>query len=473
MRLVSVGLLLCFRGLAFATDLDPTRATSWTEAELAVAGELRDRALRGTDAYGFVQSICDEVGARPAGTAKELEAVEWSRRAMQRIGLSNVRTEAFTVPGWERGLERATLLSPHHHELVITTLGHSVPTPEQGIEAEVAYFPNIDALIAAPLGSLEGKIAFVGQRTLATQDGSGYGFSVRARRSGPSEAARRGAIGYLLRSIATHEFRVANTGALSYLPDVPKIPAAALSPPDAEMLERLAQRGPLRVRLVSRPKLSRTATSHNVIGDLIGRERPNEYVILSAHLDSWDLGTGAVDDGAGMGIVLAAAKLLAELPERPRRSIRVIFFGAEEVGLLGARAYVERHAERLHEYYIGSEADAGGDLPYAFRTRIDAAALPIFDPLFALLAPLNVARGDNLATGGPDMTPFRERGVPVFEVRQDVYRYFDVHHTPNDNLTQIDAAKLDQNVAVWAPAAWLMGNLRAALRLDTTTTPTP
>jgi len=273
-------------------------------------------------------------------------------------------------------------------------------------------------------------------------------------------------VAFLMRSAGTHLNRYANTGGMGYEDGVPKIPAAALSPSDAMQLQRLAKRGALRLRFDTQPTLPGTVTSRNVIGDLIGSEKPEEFVLLSAHLDSWDGGTGALDDGAGIGIVTATARLLAELPQRPKRSIRVIFFGAEEFGLLGARAYVASHREQLGRYFIGNQADAGDERPYAFRTRVSADALPAFAGVWRTLRPLGVIPGDNLASGGPDMTPFREAGVPVFDIEQDVLDYFDLHHTPSDTLEHVQADKLDANVAAWVATTWLLANIDASLRVD-------
>lgn len=452
------------RTLALVFAAGTASAAAHTQRDLEIAAALRDRALEGTEAYALVESLTVEVGARVAGTPEEARAAQWAVRELTRLGLEDVRIEEFPMEGWVRGPERAEVTAPFPHPLVISTLPRSVPTPRGGIEAEAVLFDTLESLLAAPVGSLDGKIAVVTYRTVKTMDGAGYGHAVRARFVGAIEAARRGAVGFLMRSAGTHLNRYANTGTMRYAEDVPKIPAAALSPPDAAQLERLARHGPLRIRFETRPSLPGTVVSRNVIADIRGSEKPEEYVILSAHLDSWDGGTGALDDGAGIGITAAATALIAALPERPKRSIRLIFFGAEEFGLLGARAYVARHRERLGEYFIGNQADAGGDLPYAFRTRVADAALPAFDGIRSVLGPLGILPGDNLATGGPDMTPFREAGVPVFDIEQDMTHYFDVHHTPSDTLEQVDGRKLDVNVAAWVATAWLLANMDVPLR---------
>jgi carboxypeptidase Q len=459
------------RALALAATLlalaIPARAEPLSPQVLQTASELRDRALKGTIAHDFAEHLVLEVGARKAGTAQDKRAADWAVRELTKLGFDNVRAEIFDMPGWVRGAESARITAPFPHDIVISGLGGSVPTPKGGIEAEVVLFKTFDDLLAAPVGSLAGKIAFVTQPTIKDQDGAGYSATVRNRQQGAIEAARRGAIGYLVRSIGTHMTRVANTGSVRYAADVPRIPAAAVSPPDSVKIERLAARfgQPITLRLAMDHILPGTVQSRNIIADIRGSEKPNEYVIVSAHLDSWDTGTGALDDGAGMGIVTAAAKLIKDLPQRPKRSIRIIFFGAEEFGLLGARAYVARHKDRLGEYFVGSQADFGGDVAYGLQTRFHAPArAAIYAHMLRALAPLNIIPADNNAMGGPDMTPFRELGMPVFTVQQKGYDYFDIHHTPHDTVDKLDAKKLDQNVAVWAAVTWILANADVDLR---------
>jgi hypothetical protein len=433
---------------------------------LATAALLRDRALAGTIAFSIAEGISLDVGPRVAGTPAEKKAVDWAVKRLTDLGFENVRAEPFEMDGWVRGPERASILAPVPHDLVISGLGGSPATPRGGIDAEVVVFATFDDLLDAPMGSLAGKIAMVTQAAIKHQDGAGYGATVRIRQQGPVEAARRGAVAYLLRSVGTHMDRVANTGSMRFAPDVPRIPSAAVSPPDAILIERLAARGqPVRVRLDMQHRLPGKVTSHNVVADIRGAEKPDEFVIVSAHIDSWDLGQGALDDGAGMGIVTAAAKLIRDLPQRPRRTIRIIFFGAEEFGLLGARAYVAQRKDRLGQYYVGSQADFGQEPAYSFLTRFNPATrAAIYPAMLRVLSPLNIITGSNEAMGGPDMTPFREAGMPVFTLQQAGYDYFDIHHTPNDTVALLDARKLDKNVAAWAPITWILANMDADLR---------
>lgn len=419
---------------------------------LQTAAALRDAALEGTIAYEVVESLTTQVGQRLVGSPGDARGVAWAQEMLARQGFDAVWTEAFTMDGWVRGSEQASVTAPYPHALTLTTLGGSVATPKGGIEAEVVLLPSYDALLALPEGALKGKIALITQRTLKVQDGSGYGANWRNRGSGAVEAARRGAVAYLLRSLGTHSHRFAHTGSMTYDDKVTRIPAAALSPPDVELIERIARRGqPVRMKLDIQPRLTGKVTTHNVLADIKGREKPEEIVLIGAHLDSWDLGTGALDDGAGIGIVTAAARLIAQLPQRPRRTIRIVYFGAEEVGLAGARAYVAaRTPEQMALHKLGSESDFGAGPVYRLSVRVNANALPAFAPIMSVLAPMGIGPGDNSATGGPDMTPLRAIGVPVFTLEQDGRDYFDYHHTPDDTLDRIDTRALDQNVAAWA-----------------------
>ena len=302
---------------------------------LANAQRLRDRAMKGDDvAYDLLEGLTTEIGQRLAATDAEHRAAEWMAVKLKAMGFQNVHLEPFTMDVWTRGVETAEVTAPFPQRLVITALGKSVATPPEGIEAEAVVFKTYDELLAAPVGSLTGKIAVVTQPMPRASDGAGYGMSYMIRSLGPSEAAKRGAVGYLLRSLATNDQRLPHTGALAYLPGAPQIPAAALSVPDAEQLDRIAKRGrPIRIHMTVTPTTRPGGTSYTVVGDILGREKPDELVLIGGHLDSWDLGTGAIDDGAGVAITTAAAKLIGDLPRHPRRTIRLALFGAEEVGV--------------------------------------------------------------------------------------------------------------------------------------------
>ncbi len=332
---------VAFIVMAIALAAGPGAAVGAAETQpldplVATASSLGQKALNDPAAFDFVQSLTTEIGQRLAGTAAHQRAVAWAEARLKAAGFENVHTEPFTLRAWIRGAESADIVGPVPQHLAITTLGGSVATDPDGIEAEVALFHTYEELLAAAPGSLNGKIAVVTQRMVRMQDGSGYGAASRIRRSGPSEAARRGAVAYLLRSLGTDNRRLPHTGALDYQDGAPEIPAAALSVPDAEQLERLAALGPVKIRLKLTPTFQDNAPSWNVVGDIKGSEHPDEIVLIGGHLDSWDLGTGATDDGAGVAIAFGAARLIAGLPQRPSRTIRVVLFGAEEMDFSGA-----------------------------------------------------------------------------------------------------------------------------------------
>lgn len=429
----------------------------------AIVSNLQKKALAGSGAYAIVESLTTEVGPRLVGTPADKAAVDWAIAKLKELGFENVRAEPVQVEGWIRGEERAEVTVPYPQPLHVTALGGSVPTGPDGVEAEIAWFPTFDAMLAAPEGALKGKIAFIAQRTARTQTGAGYGYAVRMRGAGAVEAAKRGAVAVLIRSVGTDDHRFPHTGVMRYAEGVEKIPAAALSVADAEQLERMLDRGkPVRVRLRMTPEFPGAVTSHNVIGEVVGAEAPQEIVILGAHLDSWDLGTGAVDDGAGIGIVTSAAKLIMDSGQRPRRTIRVVLFAAEEAGLIGAKAYAAAHKDEMANHVIGTEADFGAGPVYAFGTRVHPDAKPATDLIMGHLAPLGILPSGEPASGGPDMIPLRQVGMPVVDLELDGTDYFDVHHTADDTLARVDPAKLDQSVAAYVTFAWLAAQGRGS-----------
>jgi hypothetical protein len=365
---------------------------------------------------------------------------------MRAMGFANVRAEPVTVPHWERGDASAALLSPAAQPLAIAALGGSVPTPDEGIEAEVLEVPDLATLDATDPARVQGRVVFIHQVMRRTDSGEGYGEAVGARTRGPSRAAAKGAVALLVRSIGTDRSRLPHTGALRYQDGVPRIPAAALSVADAAMLHRLGALGPVRVRLRLTCHAEPDAQSANVVGELPGSDRAHEIVLLGAHLDAWDLGRGALDDGAGVAIALESARLAAQ--EDPlRRTVRVVLFANEENGLAGARAYAQSHAGELPRHVAAMEADAGDGrvLSIAFRGGPEGA--PTFDALVAQVAPLGVRRDPEPAGGGADLSPLQ--GVPWIDLAQDMSRYFDIHHTAGDVAEALDPRALDQAVSVW------------------------
>ncbi|CAN5260990.1 M28 family metallopeptidase [soil metagenome] len=421
---------------------------------IANAEALRDSALKDNDAYSILESLTTEFGPRPAGSDNQHRAALWAAGKMKTLGFDNVRIESFPVTQWERGEETAQVLSPYPQRLVLAALGGSVATPPQGIDGEIVVCKTFEELLAQTPGSLNGRIVVVTQPMARTGDGSGYGAAYRIRALGASEAAKRGASAYLIRSLATDTRRLPHTGSMTYDAQYPRIPAAALSAPDAEQLERMVARGkPVRIRLVLTPTV-RQSTSDTVIGEIRGSSSPSEIVLIGGHLDSWDLGTGAIDDGAGVAVTMAAAALIKDMPTRPKRTIRVALWGAEEIGVSGV-AYAAAHgAAEQARHVIASECDLGADRVYAVNLPKGAANSAFGRGLGRVLAPLRAFISPEPATdGGSDLEELK--GVPLAALKQDATRYFELHHTPDDTLDKVDPVQLNQNVAAWAAFTYL------------------
>ena len=442
--------------VAAVADSLPASASSPPGTGTDADASLQRDALSSAHAIAIVRSLCDDVGERLAGSPADALAVAWAQRTMHDLNLSNVHAEKAMVTHWERGEARAEIVAPNRQSpqrLVVAALGGSVGTPPQGVEAAVVEAASVEELAKMDAAAVRGKIVFLDPIMRRTRDGAGYGEAVGSRATGAGVAAKMGAVAMILRSIGTDHDRVAHTGAKRK--DDREIPAAALSVPDAEMLHRvIAEHKDARVRLFLGARTLPDAESANVIGEVPGRDKPGEIVLLGAHLDSWDLATGAIDDGAGVAIVLEAARLIAALPQRPRRTVRVVLFANEEHGLDGARAYAKAHAGEAAAHVVAAEADFGADPVYAVRWLGDPAARERFADVARRLAPLGVTRQDEHAHAGADVTPLQELGVPVLELRQDGTRYFDIHHTANDTLDKIDPGALSQAAAAFATAAW-------------------
>ena len=422
---------------------------------IATAEHLRDTAMAGSDAYALVESLTTEVGPRLAGSPGDAAAVAWAKAKFEALGFDRVVLEPVTFPVWRRGAESAQVLAPFPQPLHITTIGGSVGTGGKPLEADVVEFATLDALKAAPDGSLGGKIAFIANRMERKRDGSGYGPAVVAR-GGAGDAARKGASALLIRSIGTGNDRFPHTGNMRHAEGVARIPAAALSNPDADLLAAMLRRGkPVRVRLDIDAGETGTGTTYNVIGEIRGRELPEEVVVIGGHLDSWDLGTGAVDDGAGVAITMAAGALIGQLERAPRRTVRVIAFGNEERGVVGGAQYAVAHATELDAHQLGVESDFGAGRVYALHANLDPAAWPVVERIGAVLAPLGITVEKQGGGPGPDIGPLRDQGVPWAQLAQDGTDYFDVHHTANDTLDKIEPAALDQQVAAYAALAYL------------------
>jgi len=419
-------------------------------------------ALAGSQAYDITESLTTEIGPRVGGSPQEALAREWAVAKFKEIGLQNVRIEPFTMPYWERGIETASIVSPNPQQLYITSLGGSVATPEGGIEAEIAYFPTFEDLKNAPEGGLDGKIVFISGRMKKAPDGAGYGPANQKRRQGATEAAKRGAAAVVIRSVGTDSHRFPHTGMMRYAEDVKKIPIAALSAPDADQLERTLARGSaVTIKMNMTPAWRGQAQSGNVIGEIIGSEKADEIVLVGGHLDSWDLGTGAVDDGAGIGISAGAAQVIIESGLKPKRTLRVVAFGAEEVGLLGGFAYVRAHKDKdLDKHILATESDFGAGPAYEVKSSVKSGKAVIEEMAQAMALPMS----DLPTNGGPDIGPMSQQGVPTMRWQQEGTDYFDLHHTPDDTFDKIDKDDIQQNVAAFATMMWMASEAETNFR---------
>ena len=373
------------------------------------------------------------------------------------------------MPYWSRTHEHGAIKAPYPQKLHVTALGNSVATPEGGVSAPVVRFATLADLKEAPLSGYEGKIIFVDEVMTRTQDGSGYGWAVEKRSGAAIEAGKRGAIASVIRSVGTdRDRRSPHTGNMRYLDGVQKVPAVALSNPDADQLTRALERaaqnkaGAVTLFLDIGVETRAEVTSGNVIGEIVGKS--DELIVVGGHLDSWDLGTGAIDDGAGVAITTAAAKLVGDLQGKPARTIRVIMWGSEEVGLLGARAYAEQHKDELDKHILAFESDFGAGQIWQLQTRFGDTALGKATTMTRMLRRLGVGPGDNAAGGGPDVIPLRLAGVPVLTLKQNGWDYFDLHHTPEDTLDKVDPDDLAQNVAAWAATIYMASEMTGDFR---------
>ena len=438
------------------------------EAE-ATARQLMAEALDSDLAWDIVESLTTEVGPRLAGSEAEARARVWGQALGEELGFDRVTVEEFDLPYWERGDMSITMTAPYRQALYGTALGGSGASPQSSeLEAEIAYFRSVDELMAVEDSSLIGRIAFVdGEPIIASQNGEGYGPANQRRRIGWQHAQRAGAEALVVRSVGSDSHRFPHTGMMTPQGnDWADIPVIAVSNPDADHLRRLHEVGnTIRLDVHSTAGWQDDSISGNVILDLVGRERPEEIVLIGGHLDSWDLGTGAVDDGAGVAITTAAAALIAQLPQRPRRTIRVVMFGAEEVGLLGGQDYAMTHAAELANHQVATESDFGAGNIWQLASNVSEPGTELIDAIGKIIGPLGILRGgSDVPGGGPDIGPMAARGVPTINFRQNGTDYFDLHHTPDDTLDKIDPDQLAQNVAAYVVFAYLAAEMDVEFR---------
>jgi carboxypeptidase Q len=426
----------------------------------AQSARVFESAMASHRAMEHAAWLTDRIGPRLSGSPQGEAAVAWSKRALEGFGL-DVRLQPVTVPRWVRGKEEGWLVTPAQQPIHLTALGGSVATPEQGIEAELVRVTSYDELRA--LGNLvEGKIVFYDasmDRDLVESGDAFRAYSrvVGFRSTGAIEAARLGAVASVIRSVASHSLRTPHTGAMRYEEGVTKIPAAALSTEDADLIRRLVAAGEsVRIHLVMTPRRLPDAESANVIAEIRGSELPDQVVVIGGHLDSWDLGTGAIDNASGVAMTMETMRVIAELGLQPKRTIRAVLFANEEFGLSGARAYAAEHPPETH--YAAVESDAGVGEPRGFITSVSAAAIDRLLPAVEALAPIGAARFAESPSTGADTSPLVSKGVPGFGVRPDSRLYFAYHHSAADTLDKIDPRHLQENAAAMAVLTWVLAN---------------
>lgn len=426
--------------------------------------EVRSTALNSDEiAYDIVEGLTTEIGPRQGGTEAEARARTWSVAKLKSLGFDNVRIEEYQMPTWVRGEETAEIIAPFTHKLAVTALGNSGSTGDKGLEGEIVYFPTLDNLRAAPDGSLKGKIAFVSHSMMRTQDGSSYGAFGPARFVGPNIAAKKGAAAIVIRSAGTDYHRNPHTGNTNFDAGVTPIPAGALSIPDAENLERMLKRGkPVTMKLKLTPKNVGMQVSGNVLAEVKGSNPQLPIIVIACHLDSWDLGTGAIDDAAGCGIIAAAAKHLKTLGQ-PKRTVRLLWAGAEEVGIWGGKDYGSKHAAEPHA--LAMESDFGAGKVWAVDFTLPDSASEQKAKIIAALAPLGVVPRKAPAGGGADVGAIiAAQKLGIIDLQQDGTKYFDLHHTPDDTLDKIDKAEMRQNVAAWVATLAVVANYEGELK---------
>ena len=448
------------------------------------AQKLIDAALSDTEGMQRLEYLCDQIGNRLSGSASLDRAIEWAAAEMRKAGLENVQTPPVKVPHWVRGKESATMVTPITKPLTMIGLGMSVGTPPEGITADVVAVSDFEQLAALGREKVSGKIV------LYNPVWQGYGPTVIYRSSGPSQAAQLGAVAVLVRSMTGNSLQTPHTGALEYAEDAPKIPAAALSVEDAAMIQRLVNGGtPVKVHVVMEAHQESDVESHNVMGEIRGREKPQEVVVLGGHIDSWDIGQGANDDGSGIMATFEAVALIKKLGFVPRRTIRVVFWVNEENGGAGGRAYRDMVGVEVSHHVAAIEMDGGAEKPIGFgfggggegrrRRSIRATTPPnsqngrveggpraqvsqaAFQRAVQIGKLLEGIEGGKMSPGGggSDIGPLLAAGVPGFGVRTVGTHYFDWHHTNADSFDKLVPREFQLNVASLAVLSYVLADM--------------
>lgn len=434
----------------------PPKAAPLPDWMQEASSKITAHAKGRTRAWERLAEMADTFGHRLSGSESLERAIDWTLEIMRSDGLENVRREKVMVPHWVRGEESLHVTAPIDRELTVLGLGMSVGT-RGTLKAPLAVVEHVDD-IAKQGKALEGKIVLINQRMPPYDEehrDSGYGKAVSSRTRGASEAAKVGAKAVLVRSVTAVSLSTPHTGSLRYEEGVDQIPAAAVTQEGAEMLSRLMARGgEVKVALRMGAKLLPDAVSGNAIGEIVGREKPEEIVVIGGHIDSWDVGDGSSDDGAGCMMAMEAVAILQDLGLQPRRTIRVVLFTNEENGLRGAKAYFEAHKDEVHVGAIEADSGSGPPRGLGIKTEDEAvlAGIVALAPLFEGLGAADISKG----WGGADISPLTETGVLGMSMRPDASHYFDLHHSPADTIDKIDPAHLEHNAAAMALMAYLL-----------------
>ena len=420
------------------------------------ANRLIEAALADSAAYERLTVLVDQFGSRFSGSTQLEAALDWILDEMKRDGLENVRGETVMVPRWVRGEESVELLHPRRRALPMLALGGSVGTPPEGITAEVLAVRSFDELASRATEA-------VGKIVLFLPEWEGYGRTVAYRRSGAIEAAKVGAVASLIRSITPSSLQTPHTGSMSYEQGVPEIPHAAITVEDARMLMRMQERGErVSVHLNMSAQTLPDTPSRNVIAEIRGSEKPDEFVVLGGHIDSWDVGQGAMDDGGGSVAAWEAVRLMHDLGLRPRRTVRVVLWTNEENGLRGGNGYRDQHADEIDKHVLAMESDAGVFKPSGFGFGGSDEAFAIVQQVGSLLDPIEagtISRGG----GGADIGPLMRLGVPGMGLQVDGSKYFWYHHTDADTIDKLDPEEMARCVAAMAVMAYVVADLPDAL----------
>ena len=428
------------------------------------AERILDAAVASDGARRKLEHLCDRIGHRLSGSAALERAVAWSAEAMKQDGADPVWTEPVKVPRWVRGAESGRILLPVEQTMTVMALGMTDPTPPGGITAEVVAVDSFDALDALPEDVVRGKIVLY-NRPMRRNGGPewGYGSAAGLRYRGASAAAKKGAVGMLIRSLGTADYHLPHTGAMAYEEGIPRIPAAAISVEDALRIQRFLDAGDaVKVSFLLGCRSESDADSANVIGEIRGREKPEEVVVIGAHLDSWDVGCGAHDDGAGVVHVMEALRIIKSLGLQPRRTIRAVLFTNEENGLRGGKAYADAHASDMDKHVAAIESDSGGFRPRGFGVSAGEGGLDLVREIARALDRIEADTVED-GGGGADISAMRAFGVPQMGLQVDTINYFDYHHTEADTLDKVDPHDLQMGAAALAVMAWGLADAEGTL----------